>query len=106
MPSDPSLVGGNELQALVRGVIADVLMVAPEAVTPDSRLVADLGAESIDFLDLIFRIEEALQMKIPPDRWSEFVSERLPDRNLATAITTDIVVEFAEREVQLSHRPA
>jgi len=106
MPDDPSLVGGRELRTFVREVIADVLMVAPEAVTPDSRLVADLGAESIDFLDLIFRIEEALGVKIPPDRWSQFVAERLPDRNLVTAITTETVVEFAEREIRLAGPPA
>jgi acyl carrier protein len=104
MPNDPSLVKESELQRLVREVIADVLMVAPEAVTPDSRLVADLGAESIDFLDLVFRIEEALGVKIPPERWSQFVADRLPDRDLATAITTDIVVEFAERESRPPNR--
>ena len=98
MPTDPPLVDHGDLGEIVRGFIADVLMVPLEKVTPDSRLVADLGAESIDFLDLIFRIEELLGCRIPPERWSEFVAQRLPDRDLTTAITTTIVREFTEQE--------
>ncbi len=36
----------------VREIIADVLVIDEEAVSLHSRLIADLGAESIDFLDL------------------------------------------------------
>lgn len=102
MPTNPSLVDRKDLGEKVRGIIADVLMVPLGQVTPESRLVADLGAESIDFLDLIFRIEEFLGHKIPPERWSEFVAQRLPDQDLTTAITTVIVREFAEREADRS----
>jgi len=34
-------------------------------VTPGARLVGDLGAESIDFLDIVFRLEKAFDIKIP-----------------------------------------
>jgi acyl carrier protein len=36
-----------------------------EEVTPKARLVGDLGAESIDFLDIVFRLEKAFDIKIP-----------------------------------------
>lgn len=100
MPADPPLVDRQRLGELVRQIIADVLMVPLEQVTPEARLVADLGAESIDFLDLVFRLEEALGVRIPPDCWAQFVAERLPDQDLRTAITTAIVLEFAEREAE------
>ena len=33
--------------------------------TPQATLVGDLGAESIDFLDIVFRLEKAFDIKIP-----------------------------------------
>jgi acyl carrier protein len=36
-----------------------------EEVTPSARLKADLGAESIDFLDIVFRLEKNFGIKIP-----------------------------------------
>ena len=98
MPGDPSVVEGGNLLDAVRGIVAEVLMVPPDSVQADSALVADLGAESIDFLDLIFRLEELLGKKIPAERWDAFVRERLPGADLASAITTAVVAEFAERE--------
>ena len=46
-------------------IIADVLAIDEEKITPDSSLIMDLGAESIDFLDLIFRLERGFGVKIP-----------------------------------------
>ena len=98
MPGDSSMVEGGSLLEAVRGIVAEVLMVPRDSVQPDSALVANLGAESIDFLDLIFRIEEILGRKVPLIRWDEFVTERLPGADLSRAITTAVVVEFVERE--------
>lgn len=49
----------------VREIIADVLVIDEEEVSKDSRLIADLGAESIDFLDLVFQLEKEFSIKIP-----------------------------------------
>ena len=103
MSGDSAMVEGGSLLEAVRGIVAEVLMVPRDSVQADSALVADLGAESIDFLDLIFRIEEVVGKKIPTARWDAFVTERLPGADLANAITTAVVVEFAERERE---RPA
>jgi acyl carrier protein len=45
--------------------LVDALGVDEEEVTPQARLVGDLGAESIDFLDIVFRLEKAFDIKIP-----------------------------------------
>jgi len=94
--ADSTLVTPDIL-ATVQGIVSQVLMVPSAKVQPETRLY-DLGAESIDYLDLIFRIEEALGRKVPVSRWAEFVSDRLPGANLADTITVAIVAEFAERE--------
>ncbi|MEI6095420.1 MAG: acyl carrier protein [Gammaproteobacteria bacterium] len=49
----------------VRTIIADVLVLDEEEVTLSSRLIGDLGAESIDFLDLVFQLEKEFEIKIP-----------------------------------------
>lgn len=49
----------------VREIIADVLVIDEEEVQLQSRLIADLGAESIDFLDLVFQLEKEFAIKIP-----------------------------------------
>lgn len=49
----------------VREIIADVLVIDEEEITQNSRLISDLGAESIDFLDLVFQLEKEFSIKIP-----------------------------------------
>ncbi|CAM2820292.1 acyl carrier protein [Legionella worsleiensis] len=49
----------------VREIIADVLVIDAEEVSLNSRLITDLGAESIDFLDLVFQLEKEFKIKIP-----------------------------------------
>ena len=61
----------DEIYSKVQGVLVDALGVDEEEVTPEASLRADLGAESIDFLDITFRLEKAFttdptkQFKIP-----------------------------------------
>jgi acyl carrier protein len=98
MPGDSSLVNGRRLQELVRDIVAEVLVISPEAVTPEAALVRDLGAESIDFMDLVFRLEEALETRIPYTRWQRFLETRLAGADLSIAITPEVVRAFAEEE--------
>jgi len=97
MPVDSPVVAPPDLLATVQGIVSEVLMVPAASVQLNSRL-HDLGAESIDYLDLLFRIEEVIGRKVPVSRWETFVNERLPGANLAEAITVAFVAEFAEGE--------
>jgi acyl carrier protein len=54
-----------EIFAKVKEIIVDVLVIDEDKVQPTSRLIADLGAESIDFLDLVFQLEKEFAIKIP-----------------------------------------
>jgi len=49
----------------VADTMADALGCDKEKVKLDASLIGDLGAESIDFLDIIFRLERAFKVKIP-----------------------------------------
>ncbi len=54
----------DEVYEKVQGVLEDALGVDADEVTKDATLVGDLGAESIDFLDIVFRLEKAFDIKI------------------------------------------
>lgn len=49
----------DEIFKKVQGVLVDALGVDDDEVTPRATLREDLGAESIDFLDIVFRLEKA-----------------------------------------------
>jgi acyl carrier protein len=49
----------------VQATLVDALGVDEEEVTRDATLQGDLGAESIDFLDIVFRLERNFGIKIP-----------------------------------------
>jgi acyl carrier protein len=49
----------------VKKIVADVLAIDEEEVRPDGSLIDDYGGESIDFLDLIYRLEREFKVKIP-----------------------------------------
>jgi len=55
----------EEIYEKVREVLVDALAVDEEEVRPEATLVGDLGAESIDFLDIVFKLEKAFNIKIP-----------------------------------------
>ncbi len=55
----------KEIYNKVAEAIAEALDVEVDEATPDAILMDDLGAESIDFLDIVFRIENAFGIKIP-----------------------------------------
>ncbi|MBL8875918.1 MAG: acyl carrier protein [Phycisphaerae bacterium] len=54
----------DEIFTKVRDVLVDALAVDEDDVKPQSRLTTDLGAESIDFLDIVFKLEQQFGFKI------------------------------------------
>ena len=95
----------EEILAQVQGILVDALGADEDEVTPGATLVSDLGAESIDFLDIVFRLEKSFAIKIDQsemfpdnvlndpqyvqdgkvtDKGMEELRERLPHANLDT----------------------
>jgi len=55
----------DEILKVVQETLEDALGVDEDEVTMDATLSGDLGAESIDYLDILFRLEKAFDIKIP-----------------------------------------
>jgi acyl carrier protein len=60
-------VNRDEIFEKVRQTLVDALSVEEDEVTESATLTGDLGAESIDFLDIVFRLEKAFNIKIPQE---------------------------------------
>jgi len=67
----------DEIMQEVQEVLVDALGVDDDEVTAEATLMGDLGAESIDFLDIVFRLEKTFGIKIPRE-------ELFPAENLMT----------------------
>src|SRR5262245_48498269 len=52
------------IEARLRTLVADCLAVEPEKIKGESRLTDDLGADSLDFIDLLFMIEKEFGIKV------------------------------------------
>lgn len=55
----------EEVFEKVQAALVDALGVDDDEVTSEATLVGDLGAESIDFLDIVFRLEKSFDIEIP-----------------------------------------
>jgi len=55
----------DEVFAKVQEALVDALGLDDDEVTANATMVGDLGAESIDFLDIVFRLEKAFEIEIP-----------------------------------------
>ena len=55
----------EEIFENVKEVLVESLGVDDDEVTEDATLVGDLGAESIDFLEIVFQLEKSFDIKIP-----------------------------------------
>ena len=55
----------EEVFEKIQVALIDSLGVDDDEVTPEAKLVGDLGSESIDFLDIVFRLEKSFDIEIP-----------------------------------------
>lgn len=57
----------NNLETRVQSIIAEQLGVAENEVRADSKFIDDLGADSLDIVELVMAMEEEFQMEIPDE---------------------------------------
>ncbi|MBD3176597.1 MAG: acyl carrier protein [Armatimonadia bacterium] len=51
----------------VKGVVVAQLQVGEDEITPDAKFVEDLGADSLDVVELVMRLEDEFDIEIPED---------------------------------------
>ncbi len=61
------MADANEVMEKVRGIIVDQLGVEAAQVTPEASFIDDLGADSLDIVELIMAFEEEFDLDIPDE---------------------------------------
>jgi len=56
-----------DIMATLKEIIVDKLSVTEDQITPESRFIEDLGADSLDVVELIMAIEEKFGIEIPDE---------------------------------------
>ncbi|MBH8556145.1 hypothetical protein I8751_28170 [Nostocaceae cyanobacterium CENA357] len=73
----------GEIFSATQSAIVDALGVSEDEVVLEATLLGDLGAESIDLLDILFRIERKLGVKIKSSDLAAYVQGGIPDEEFA-----------------------
>ena len=69
----------SELHEAVRAAVVAALGVSEDEASDDATLMDDLGAESIDLLDILFRIERTTGVKIQASDLGDYIQGGIPD---------------------------
>ena len=57
----------DNIESQVRQIIADQLSVDPEKVTKDAKFIEDLGADSLDTVELVMAFEDKFSVEVPDE---------------------------------------
>jgi len=88
----------EEIYAKVSATLVEALNVEEDEIKPTSTLQADLGAESIDFLDIVFRLEREFGIKIPRNElFPEAVFQGDPEFVQNGKVTSKGLAELKEK---------
>src|SRR6266567_3302959 len=88
----------EEIYSKVSATLVEALNVDEDEITPESTLQGDLGAESIDFLDIVFRLEREIGIKIPRgELFPEAIFQGDPDFVQNGRVTDKGLQELRER---------
>jgi acyl carrier protein len=68
-----------DVDSAVKEAVVEALALDDDEVTADATLMDDLGAESIDLLDILFRIEKSTSVKIEASDLGDYIQGGIPD---------------------------
>lgn len=61
------MASSEETAERIKGIIVEQLGVSKEELTPQASFIEDLGADSLDIVELIMALEEEFEMEIPDE---------------------------------------
>jgi acyl carrier protein len=84
----------KEILATLSNIIVEALLVDPVKIRMETRIFLDLGAESIDIVDIRFRMEHAYGFKINQDEMIRSLGEDLSRDQIEESLTVRSLVEY------------
>lgn len=64
----------SDIEAKVKEIIVDQLGVNADQVVPDAKMIEDLGADSLDAVELVMAIEEEFEIEVPDEEAEKLAS--------------------------------
>ena len=92
------MTNGQILDTL-KQILREALLVSPETTTPDSAIFEELGAESLDVLDIRFRMEKAFEIKIDQDAMVEALNFWAGQENQESVLRVRHLVEYVRHRL-------
>ena len=82
----------EDIFARLSKILQEALRVEPARITPESTVFDDLGAESLDLLDIRFRVDDAFGLKTKEGELIRSLGEGLSDRDIQEKLTVRSLV--------------
>lgn len=84
----------------LKKIIEEALMITPERIVTEARLITDLNAESIDLLDIRFRIEQEFGFKIPDGELVKQLGEDLSKQEIEEKLTIASLFAYIKNRLE------
>lgn len=89
----------NKIFTIIQDIIVEALRIDPSKVEPDARFIIDLGTESIDVLDIRFRIEAAFGFKISDGEVKRHIGEDLTAKEIEEKFTVGSLIDYVKERL-------
>lgn len=88
------------LYSRLKKIIEEALMINPARIEAESRLITDLNAESIDLLDIRFRIEQEFGFKIADGELVKQLGENLNKQEIEEKLTVTSLAAYVKKRLE------
>jgi acyl carrier protein len=93
-------ISDEEIIGKIQEIIFDAMRVDQENITPQARLFTDLGAESLDILDIRFRIQEMFGFQISDGEVIRRLGKDLSTAEIEEKLTVLSLVDYIKQRLQ------
>lgn len=75
----------EQVYEMIKDALVEAIGIDEEEVAPEKTLLGDLGAESLDLLDVLFRVSRKTEVKLTMDDITQMIQGGIPDEEFETA---------------------
>ncbi len=93
------LLSDDEIFRQLVDIIVEALRVDPESISLKSNILKDFDAESIDLVDIRFRIEETFGFRVEQEEFIQGLGEGLSPAETADDITVERVIGYIKKRL-------
>lgn len=96
-----TLLSEEEIFARLSLILQEALRIGSAEIVPEARLFDDLGAESLDVLDIRFRVDKAFDVKTSDEELIQSLGDGLGAKEIQEKLTVRNLVLYIEQCLQL-----